>query len=81
MRSFVIVTITALAIGQAAAQMPARVQPLAPRQSVETVCNTVPKCGQGNLGATCQVTCIDNPGGERKHTGTCKDGDFGISCY
>lgn len=60
MRSFVFVTIAALAIGQAAAQMPARVQPLAPRQSVETDCNTVPECGQGNLGATCQVTCIDN---------------------
>ncbi|KAF4812436.1 hypothetical protein CGCTS75_v014022 [Colletotrichum tropicale] len=74
MRSFVFVTITALAIGQAAAQMP-------PRQSVASDCNTVPECGQGNLGATCQVTCIDNPGGERKKTGVCRDGDFGISCY
>ncbi|KAI8153906.1 hypothetical protein K4K49_008175 [Colletotrichum sp. SAR 10_70] len=81
MRSFVFVTIAALAIGQAAAQMPARVQPLAPRQSVASDCETVPECGQGNLGATCQVTCIDNPGGERKKTGVCKDGTFGISCY
>ncbi|KAF4917839.1 hypothetical protein CGCVW01_v009472 [Colletotrichum viniferum] len=81
MRSFVFVMIAALAIGQAAAQMPARVQPLAPRVSTASDCDTVPACTKGNLGVTCQVICVDEPGGERKTTGICRDGDFGISCY
>ncbi|KAK1846602.1 hypothetical protein CCHR01_10765 [Colletotrichum chrysophilum] len=26
------------------------------------------------------MTCQDNPGGERKVTGTCKAGTFGVNC-
>ncbi|KAK2728457.1 hypothetical protein CKAH01_10929 [Colletotrichum kahawae] len=80
MRSFVFVTIAALAIGQAAALSPARVQPLAPRQSVELQCETVPNCGNGNVGVACTATCQDNPGGERIIKGTCKANPFGVSC-
>ncbi|KAF3808750.1 hypothetical protein GCG54_00010940 [Colletotrichum gloeosporioides] len=73
MRFFFIIALSAISIGQASAQA-------TPQETVSTSCKTVPECGQNNIGAACTMTCQDNPGGERKVTGTCKAGTFGVNC-
>ncbi|KAK1640886.1 hypothetical protein BDP81DRAFT_390220 [Colletotrichum phormii] len=70
MHSQPLLVVTAVLLGQAAAQL----------HTVTAQCTPEPDCNKNNVGVACKVTCIDNPGGTRVTTGFCKSGVFGVSC-